>query len=100
MDRLEPRGVDMGVDLSRRDAGVPEHFLNLAQVCAPREKVRRETVSEGMRTDVFRRAHPRRVSFEKFPYPFSAQASATVRQEQPRGSSGRFSADTGRSCSK
>jgi hypothetical protein len=32
---LQPRGIDMGVDLGCGNAGVSEHFLNLAQVGSP-----------------------------------------------------------------
>ena len=34
VDFLEPRVVDVGVDLRRGDAGVAEHFLHLAQIGA------------------------------------------------------------------
>src|SRR5260370_31864030 len=48
--------VKMGVDLRRRNARMPEHFLHRAQVSGRLEQVRGEGVTQHMRVDVLRQA--------------------------------------------
>ena len=45
--------IDMGVNLRRRNVGMPEHFLNDAQIGAIAEQVRGKTVPKQMRIDIF-----------------------------------------------
>ena len=51
MDFLEPRVIDVGVDLCGCDARVAEHFLHLAKIGAPRDEMRREAVAHGVRAN-------------------------------------------------
>ena len=45
----EPGGVDLGVELGRRERGVAEQFLDPAQVAAAGEEMGREGVAQRMR---------------------------------------------------
>ena len=45
VDLLQPRLINVCVDLRGRNAGVPEHLLYLPQVRAAGQHMRRETVS-------------------------------------------------------
>ena len=49
MHLLEPRVIDVRVDLRRRDAGVTEHFLHLPQVGPAGQQVRRKAVPQRVR---------------------------------------------------
>ena len=49
VDGEQALGLDAGVALRRRQAGVPEQFLDRPQVAAAAEQVRREAVPQGMR---------------------------------------------------
>ena len=51
----QPRAVDMGIDLRRRDVGMAEQRLQHAQVGAARQQVRREGVAQDVRADPVRR---------------------------------------------
>ena len=42
---LQPRVIDVRVNLRRRDAGMPQHLLHLPQIGAAGQEVRRETVT-------------------------------------------------------
>ena len=44
MHSLEPLLIDMGINLGRRNVGVPKHFLNDPQIRPIPEKMSRETV--------------------------------------------------------
>src|SRR3954452_8931174 len=48
--------IEVGIDLSGRDAGVPEHLLNSAQVAARLQQMRGERVTQHVRMDVLRDA--------------------------------------------
>jgi len=63
----EPAQLDACIDLGRRDRGVAEHFLDDAQVGAPREKVGGEAVPEGMRADLAVQAGRSGVAFDDLP---------------------------------
>jgi hypothetical protein len=67
VDFLQPRLVDVRVNLSCCDTRVPQHLLDFAQVRSAREKMRGETVSQGMRADGCGRPRAERVAFDKFP---------------------------------
>ena len=49
VDGEEPCRIDRGVALRRRQAGMAEQFLDGAQIAAPGQQVRRETVTQRMR---------------------------------------------------
>ena len=53
MHSFESLLIDVRVNLRRRDVGVAEHFLNNAQVRTVAQQMRRETVPEQMRINVF-----------------------------------------------
>jgi hypothetical protein len=53
IDLGETHGIDRGVALRRREAGMAEQFLNRAQIGALGEKMRREAMAEGMGRCVF-----------------------------------------------
>ncbi len=61
VDFEQPRRVDAGIDLRRRQAGVAEKFLDGAQIAAPPQQMRREGMAQRMRRrcirQVERRAH-------------------------------------------
>jgi hypothetical protein len=44
----------VGIELGRREVGVPEHLLNRPQVCAALEEMRREGVAQEVRVNAFR----------------------------------------------
>ena len=46
----------VGVDLSRRERGVPEQFLDAPQVCSPFEQVRRSRMPQPVRAGIRRDA--------------------------------------------
>ena len=48
---LETLNVQVRIDLRRRQAGMPEHLLNRAQVGTPHQQVGREAMPEGMGRD-------------------------------------------------
>ena len=52
MHRLEPLLIDMGVNLRRRNVGVPKHFLNDPQIGPVAEQMGGKTVPKQMRIDV------------------------------------------------
>ena len=70
MDALEPRLIDVGVDLSRGDAGVAEQLLHLPQISPAGEKVSCETVPQRVRADVWISANPPDVAFDQLPNRF------------------------------
>ena len=80
----EARHIDSRVNLRRRDALVPEHFLDLAQVGPALKEVRRETVAQRVRTDRRRRPDAERVLFDEFPKRFPAHSSPAARNERER----------------
>ena len=53
MDGFQPLLIDVRVNLRRGNICVPQHFLDDAQVSAVAEQVRRETVPEKMRINIF-----------------------------------------------
>jgi hypothetical protein len=53
MDGFQPLLIDVRVNLRRGNICVPEHFLDDAQVSAVSEQMRRETVPEKMRINIF-----------------------------------------------
>ena len=64
---LQSGPVDMGVDLSRRDVGVPQQLLHHAEVGAPDQQVRGKAVPQHVRMDM---AEPRggRVALDDLPH--------------------------------
>src|ERR1700677_4811721 len=52
--------IEVGVDLSRADIGVPEKLLDPPQIAAGLEQVRREGVAEHVRMDVYAETLPAR----------------------------------------
>ena len=83
MHRLQPRRIDMGVNLRGGDAGVAEHFLYLPQIRPAGEHVRGKTMPQRMRTDFLRHVHAPGVSFKQFPNPFPPQPPAAITQQTP-----------------
>ena len=65
--RFQPLLIDMGVDLSRRNVGVPEHLLNDAQIGAVAQQMRGKTVSEQMRINVLFQSGVSRFLFHDLP---------------------------------
>ena len=45
---LQPTGSDMCIDLSRRDIGMTQHFLQRPEIGAVIEEMRREGVAQDM----------------------------------------------------
>ena len=41
----------MGIDLRRRNAGMPQHFLNLTQIGTTRQEMRGKTMTQRVRAD-------------------------------------------------
>src|SRR5512143_217345 len=46
---LQPRWLDLGIDLRRREAGVPKELLNAPQIRAALEQMRCERMAKGVR---------------------------------------------------
>ena len=80
----EARHIDPGVNLRRRDAFVPEHFLHLTQVGPALKKVRRETVSQRVRADRRRRPDAERVLFDEFPKRLPTHSPPAARNKRKR----------------
>ena len=58
VDVEQPRGVDRGVDLRRRQAGVTEQFLERAEVGPARQKMGREAVAQRVRRQAVGKPEP------------------------------------------
>ena len=82
VDFFKTRRVYVRVNLSRCDTFVPEHLLDLAQIGAPLEKMRSETVPERVRANRFGRANSQRVFLNEFPERFPAHLLAASRHER------------------
>ena len=72
----QPRRRDVGVDLGRREAAVPEQLLDDPQVGPAVEEVGREAVAEGVRRDADRQAGPA-------PQPLEPEAQAARAERGP-----------------
>src|SRR5205814_684381 len=79
--RLEPRLVDVGIDLRRRDIAVPEQLLDDAQVRPAPDQVRGEAVPKGVRRDVLEQSAAPPVLFNEHPEPDPLQRLAAAREE-------------------
>ena len=64
---FEPLLIDVRIDLRGRNVRVPEHFLDDAQVGAVAEQMRRKTVTEKMRIDIFFQPGVSRVLLNNLP---------------------------------
>ena len=69
---LQTRLIDMRVDLGRRDAGVPQHLLDLSQVSAAGQQMSCEAVSQRVGTDRLTNVRSCRVLLNQFPDRFSS----------------------------
>ena len=67
MHRFQPLLIDMRIDLRRRNIGVTQHFLNNPQIGAVPEQMRRETVPEKVRVNIFLEPRALRVFFYDLP---------------------------------
>src|SRR6516225_8124489 len=52
----QPRAIDRGIDLRRRERGMAQKLLDRAQIAAPPEKMRREGMAQRMRRRGFGQA--------------------------------------------
>ena len=80
---LQPRGIDVRIDLRRGDAGVAQHLLHLPQVGPAGKHVRGETVPHGVGTDLRRRTGAEGVAFHQFPDPLAPQTAAAIGEQDP-----------------
>ena len=76
MHLLQPRAIDMGINLRRRDIGVAEHGLHRAQVGAAFEQMGRERMAQGVRRDSFVDAGGQSVAANQFPEALAAERLA------------------------
>src|SRR5688572_13803687 len=67
VDRPQILPADVRLKLCGGDVGMPEHFLDRAQIRSPLQQVRSERVAEGVRRDVFRELAPLGVLPENLP---------------------------------
>ena len=67
MHRFQPLLIDMRIDLRRRNIGVAQHFLNNPQIGAVPKQMRRETVPEKVRVNIFLEPRALRVFFYDLP---------------------------------
>ena len=67
MHSFKPLLIDMRIDLRGRNIGVAQHLLDNAQIGAVAEQMRRETVPEKMRVNVFLQPGPPCVFFHDLP---------------------------------
>ena len=68
--------IYVGVDLSRRDIGMSQEFLDLAEVGAAGQQVRGETVPQRMRAHFAIHSGAGCILFDQRPDRFTAQASS------------------------
>jgi hypothetical protein len=59
--------IDMRIDLGRGNIGMPEHFLDDAQIGAVPEEVRREAVTQKVRINVLFQSRASRMFFHDLP---------------------------------
>ena len=83
VDFLQSRLIDVRVDLRRGNAGMAEHFLDLAQVGSAGEQMGRETVSHRVGTDRLGGSNANGVLLDEFPNGFPPQSLAATGQQQP-----------------
>ena len=67
MDSFQALLIDMGINLRRGDIGVTEHFLDDAQVGAVAQQMRRKTVPQQMRVNIFFQSGMSRDFFHDLP---------------------------------
>ena len=67
MHSFQPLLIDMRIDLCRRNIGVTQHFLNNSQIGAVPQQMRRETVPEKVRVNIFLQPGALRVFFYDLP---------------------------------
>ena len=75
---------DVCVDLRGRNAGVTEHFLEGTDFGAAGQHVRREAVSQCVRTDAFSAADSFGVFFDDAPHRDSRKLLSASVEQQPR----------------
>ncbi len=80
----QPIASDVRVDLSRADVGMPEQFLDDAQVSAVFEKVGGEAVPQHVRRDIARDAGTRGAFLDAQPQCNRAEGCAALIQEKIR----------------
>ena len=73
--------LDGGINLSRSNAGVPEHFLDRTQIGPTAEQVGRKRVPKQMRFYVLRDARAAGVFFDDVPQGNPRERAATVAQK-------------------
>ena len=67
VDLLQPRMLDVSIDLRGLNVGVSKHLLDLPQVRSTGQQVRRETMTQRVRTDVAGDPNSFRVAFDESP---------------------------------
>ena len=67
MDRLQPRCIDMRVNLRRCDVGVAQEFLHLSEICTAGKQVRCKTVTQGVGTYVRRSTRSLGILLDELP---------------------------------
>ncbi len=81
VDLLEPRLIDMGVDLRGGETGMAEHLLNCAQVGAMAEQVGRKRVAQKMGPNPFLQARQLRHFLDDLPDPGGGEFAAMFAEE-------------------
>jgi hypothetical protein len=69
---FEPFDVHMSVYLGGSDTCMAEHFLHLAKICSPSQKVGSKTMPQGMGADLGSDPHAEGVPLHQLPNPFAA----------------------------
>lgn len=82
VDALQSRVFDVRVDLGGLNAGVSQHFLNLAEVGATGQQVCREAVTQTVRADLVRDSGSVGIAFDQAPELDSVQCFAASGKKQ------------------
>src|ERR1700723_1864025 len=85
MQFFQSLACDMSVDLSRGQIAVPQEHLHDAQVRSMVQQMRRESMSQGMRRELFLHAGFLRIAFDDVPKGLARHAVAAARRKQVVG---------------
>lgn len=83
VDLFQPRQIDMRVNLCRRNTGMSQHLLHLAEVSPARQQVRGETMSQTMRANRRGDSRDQGILFHQFPNRFTSKRSPGPGNKHP-----------------
>src|SRR5262249_21679757 len=89
VNRLKPITIDMGVMLRGTNVGVAEQFLHHAQIRSTRQKMRGETVPQGMRASLGIEPGSRDIFLDEDPEHLARQGPSAPADKNPGNVSAR-----------